>query len=176
MSITINHARKAYDAMVLYRELYSCRFQPSLQTFCLLHVCEALVRFSPSQPPSSEVVRFCLASLKEAADGKGGFLVCGPLQEMFRRTVESCGISMPEDIRDIMGPKTGYSSEDFLNACTRLSYKQPVEHVSTHTDPGIADDFARDWKAIIDTSGTSGSSNGSNERARNMRIDDLLND
>ncbi|MCJ1320984.1 hypothetical protein MMC15_006325 [Xylographa vitiligo] len=174
MSITVDHARKAYEAMVLYRELFTCRYQPSLQTFYLLHVCDVLVRFSPSQPSSSDVVQFCLENLRETADGRGGFAICGPLQEMFRRTAEICGAPIPEDLENIMGSGVEYTTEDFLNACTRLSYKQPVENIILNMDRHITIDFAHEWKELIDTSGDS--STGPSERVKSMRIDNLLND
>ncbi|MCJ1388678.1 hypothetical protein MMC18_001527 [Xylographa bjoerkii] len=113
-------------------------------------------------------------SLQETADGRGGFAICGPLQEMFRRTAESCGAPMPNDLEDIMGPRTEYTTEDLLNACTRLSYKQPVDNIILNMDRNITIDFAHEWKELIDTS--EASSTGSSERAKSMRIDDLLNE
>ena len=93
---------------------------------------------------------------------------------MFRRTAEICGAPIPEDLENIMGSGVEYTTEDFLNACTRLSYKQPVENIILNMDRHITIDFAHEWKELIDTSGDS--STGPSERVKSMRIDNLLND
>ena len=173
MDIAVNHARKNYEALRLYRELYTCRYQPSLQTFCLLHTCDVLIRYSPNQPSATGVVENCLLYLKESADGKGGFPVCGPLQEMFRRSAIECHVRLPDNIYDLMGGSTNYTSENLLDACTRLSYQQPVERVVASMEDTTSDDFTQKLSdRILALNARAG---GATPNTRKIQIDSLLN-
>ncbi|MCJ1248761.1 hypothetical protein MMC30_005980 [Trapelia coarctata] len=173
MDITIDHARRSYEAHRLYKELYSCRYQPSVQSFCLLHAGDILIRLSPTQPSATTVVENCLLYLKEAADGKGGFPVCGPLQEMFRRSAVECNVRLPDNVYELMGEDTNYTSEMLLDACTRLSYRQPVERVVANMEDTVSADFTQQLgeqiKALNAHAGRSAAD------TRRIQIDELLN-
>lgn len=173
MEIVVNHARRSYEALRLYRELYSCRYQPSLQTFCVLHTCDILIRFSPTQPSATGVVENCLLWLKEAADGKGGFPVCGPLQEMFRRSAIECQVRLPDNIYELMGDDTNYTSEMLLDACTRLSYRQPVDRVVANMEATIADNFPEELGKQIQA--LNARAGGTEANIRKIQINELLN-
>jgi len=174
MDITIDHARRSYEAHRLYKELYSCRCQPSIQSFCLLHACDVLIRFSRTQPSATTVVENCLLYLKEAADGRGGFSVCGPLQEMFRRSAIECHVRLPDNIYELMGEDTNYTSEMLLDASTRLSYRQPVERVVANMEDTISADFVQQLGDGIKALNGHGGRAASN--IRKIQIDELLND
>lgn len=141
MDIMIDHATRSYEAHRLYRELYSCRYQSPLQPFCLLHACDVLIRFSPTKPSATAVVENCLLYLKEAVDGGGGFSVCNALKEMFRRTAIECHVRLPDDIDELMGENTKYTSEMLLDACRRLTYRQPVKRLVANMEDKISEDF-----------------------------------
>ena len=141
----IHHARSGMDILDHARRLYSSRYHMPLLTFCTLHLGDALVRHSPKEPPASLVVEVCLKTIQET---RAGFAICGPLQELFRRTATECGVALPDYIDDLMGPSK-YTVDQILDACTRLSYTQPFDQVLRHILPTVADNWSDEWRRII---------------------------
>ena len=180
-ALTVENAWRGLEIQRKYRKLFTCRLQPSLQNFALLHCGDALVRFANSSVDATEVVQFCLGALKESADGRGGFGVCGPLQEMFRRTAVECEVPLPYNITDLVGTEQ-YGADQLLDACTRLSYTQPTTQVVSNFDEGVVQHFAEEWRRLVegdrdDESEHDGSiSERSNTSERYMKIDSVLNE
>ncbi|KAL9607656.1 MAG: hypothetical protein Q9167_007452 [Letrouitia subvulpina] len=142
--IVVYHAQGAIETLEHYRQLYSTRYLMPLMAFCIVHVGDALVRHSPNQPPAADVVEFCLRLLDEAGVG---FPICGPLQELFRRTAVECNVPMPKTV-----DHTGrYGMDDILDACTRLDYKQPLDQSVRHVDSRVAQDWPEVWEAVVNS-------------------------
>ena len=170
----MDNALKGLEILDTYRRLYTCRYQLPFQSFYLLHMCDLLIRFSPTRPPATDVVHFCLAVLKESADGRGGFSICGPLQEMFRQSAVECGVPLPDDLLNLMGPPSQYSPDNLLDAYTRLSYVQPAGRITDHLERTFAQDFVTQWQDIFDTSLSAGKEDSPSSE-RSMQIASLLN-
>ena len=181
-ALTVDFAWQGLEIQRRYQRLFTCRYQSWGQNFSLLHFCDALLRFALPEVNGTEIVQFCLEALKESADGRGGAAVCGPLQEMFRRCAVECGVEMPDNINDLMG-SGHYGPDQLLDACTRLTYAQPVDHIVANIDEDLARTFAEEWNNFI-----KGSSDDESERSevattlsensmgeRYMTIDSLLN-
>ena len=168
--IIIHHAWSGMQILDHSRRLYSSRYHMPLVTFCILHLGDALVRHSPKEPPGSVVVEMCLSIMKET---RTGFAICGPLQELFRRTAIECGLVLPKNIDSLMG-HSRYEVDQILDACTRLSYTQPLNQVLCHLASTIADDWSDEWRRIIITPG--GASRRPSWSGRYLQIDSLLND
>ena len=170
--IAVFHARSGVELLVHARRLYSARFVMPLLTFCLVHVCDCLVRFSPQEPPAPDTVNFCLEVLQE---NSAGFALCGPLQSLFCRTAEECGVQCSDELRDVMGSFDHYGMDDILDACTRLSYTQPIDQILLRIDPNIARDWSGEWqRQVVAASGPP--RRGSSSSGRYMQIGNLLND
>ncbi len=165
----VHHARTGMEILHHSRRLYSSRYQMPLMTFCTLHLGDALVRYSPEQPPASTIVEYCLSTIKET---RAGFAICGPLQELFRRTAVECGVELPDNIDDLMGPFQ-YAVDQILDACTRLVYTQPFDQVLRHILSTIADDWSYEWRRIVMAPGAAPRRQSS--RGRYLPIDSLLN-
>lgn len=121
-------------------------------------------------------MRFCLEALKESADGRGGFAVCGPLQEMLRRCAVECGTPMPGNLGDLMVPGD-YGPDRLLDACTRLSYTQPMDQIVSNIDEEVAQTFAEEWRKFVEGLGDNESE--SSEKSvgeKSMKIGSLLNE
>lgn len=170
----MDNALRGLELLDTYRRLYTCRYQLPFQCFALLHMCDLLIRFSPAQPPATDVVHFCLEVLKECADGRGGFSICGPLQEMFRQSVVECDIPLPDDLLTLMGPPSRYGPDSMLDAYTRLSYVQPVDRITEHLDATFARDFTTEWQNFFETTPSPGKEH-SLSSDRSMQISSLLN-
>ncbi|KAI9704773.1 MAG: hypothetical protein M1836_006553 [Candelina mexicana] len=171
--VTIENAQFGVELLKIYRTQYSCRYQPALQNFSLLHLCDILVRYGPA-PTNTEAVSFCLEVLKEAADDRGGFAVCGPLQETFRQTAIECGVPLPDNIRELMGP-ADYGFDDILDACTRHTYAQPVDQIVENVCATFDEDFSEEWRKLIENR-SSQEMRVNTDTGRYMQIDSLLND
>lgn len=141
----VHHAQSGMEILHHSRRLYSSRYHMPLMTFCTIHLGDALVRHSPREPPATTVVEYCLSTIKET---RAGFAICGPLQELFRRTAVECGVELPDNIEDLMGPFQ-YAIDDILDACSRLTYSQPFDQILRHIFSTIADDWSQEWRRII---------------------------
>lgn len=53
-------------------------------------------------------------------------------------------MSVPNDLELLIGKSSRYGPEEFLNACTRISYKQPVSQILHNLDSGLGQEFVRD--------------------------------
>ena len=180
--LTLEYAWQGLELHRKYRRLFTCRYQPSLQNFSLLHSGGALLRFALSEIDGKEIVQYCLEALKESADGRGGFAVCGPLQEMFRRCAVECGAPMPDNLHDLMGHEQ-YGPDKLVDACTRLSYTQPIDQIVSNIDEEVARTFAEEWTKFVEgpedqesvsSEGTRLSEKSASEKY--MKIGSLLNE
>ena len=130
-----------------YRTQYTCRYQPVLQMFSVLHLTDVICRFFPNgddgagkdgalaiQIGMEVLIQSCL-----------GFPIAGPFQEMLRRTANDCSVPLPRYISDRLAhprpPKQSYGMDDFIDACTRPSYVQPVYEIHNRYLPS----FSVDW-------------------------------
>jgi hypothetical protein len=129
-----------------YRAQYTCRYQPVLQMFAVLHLCDVVARFFPGKvdgPSMSgpDAVQFGLEILMQS---QASFPVAGPLQELLRRTSER-SVRLPRNVRELTSgpcpPNTVYQMDDFIDACTRPTYIQPASDIHLKYTPT----FSADW-------------------------------
>ncbi|KAL8831026.1 MAG: hypothetical protein Q9170_005476 [Blastenia crenularia] len=173
--MTVKHAQQGIETIEHARRLYSARYLMPLLTFCIIHIGDTLVRYSPHEPPASDVVEFCLGLTQQASPG---FSICGPLQELFRRTAYECGVDLPPNIEQITGPLGSYGMDDILDACTRLDYKQPVDQSVRHIAENIAEEWPSKWDEIINNPSRPDSLISTRKMSageQQLRIDALLN-
>ncbi|KAI4195291.1 MAG: hypothetical protein LQ350_007272 [Teloschistes chrysophthalmus] len=145
--LVIRHAKEAIGILQQSRRLYSTRHILPLISFCVIHVGDTLIRYTPHDPPGTQVVEFCLATLQEAS---AGFPICGPLQELFKRTADECRVQLPSNIDEITGNLGNYGMDDILDACTRLDYKQPIDQTVRHVDDKVEEEWAGKWQQIVE--------------------------
>ena len=115
-------------------------------------------------------MQVCLSTIEET---RVGFALCGPLQELFHRTAIECGVVVPDNVDSLIGTSK-YAVDQILDACTRLSYTQPLDQVLRHIVPAVADEWSSQWRRIIITPQV-GSQQQSSSR-RYLQIDSLLNE
>ena len=68
-----------------------------------------------------------------------------------------------------------YGIDDILDACTRLSYTQPLDQILLCIDPNIARDWAGEWQRQV-VAALGQSRRGSSSGGRYLQIGNLLND
>ena len=169
LHLVIENAQMGLRLLELSRDLYSSRFSMPLTTFCTIHLCDALMRYSPQQPPAGQVVSFCLNLIQQPSPGFG---IRGPAQELICRTAIELGLDLPEDVRSHVGTPAKYSIDDILDACTRLSYRPPLAQTTRQMDPAIAKTWSAEWeKRVHEPDSPTVTSGG-----RDMRINSLLNE
>ena len=144
--IVVKHAQQSIEILEHARRLYSARYLMPLLSFCIIHVGDTLIRYSPKEPPASDVVEFCLGMLQQAGVG---FPLCGPLQELFFRTTSECGVALPANSEQVTSQLGSYGVDDILDACTRLDYKQPVDQSVRHVADNIAEEWPSKWEQIV---------------------------
>lgn len=116
-----------------------------LQLFCTVHLCDAFVRQHPQDSSTADTIRFCLESLQEA---KTGYPLAGPLQQMFRLSMGEYNVSVPKALERLIGNTSRYGLEEFLDACTRVSYQQPFGQILPNLDLSLGEEFVRDCQQI----------------------------
>ncbi|KAH6716646.1 hypothetical protein BKA61DRAFT_476595 [Leptodontidium sp. MPI-SDFR-AT-0119] len=131
-----------------YRPQYTFRYQPVLQMLASLQLTDLVARFFPGGAEGGskdgiEAIQFGMELLMQS---RPGFPVAGPLQEMLRRTAIECAIPLPRNLAELMPapipPRGAYGMDDFLDACTRPTYVQPVLDAHSKYSPS----FSSDWK------------------------------
>lgn len=139
-----NHAQQGLFLMDQhYRTQYTCRYQPVLQMFAILHLCDVVTRFFPGKVNSTskdgpEAMQFGMEALTQS---RAGFPIAGPFQELLLRTAKECSVCLPSDLMALPGPpKMVYMMDDFIDACTRLTYGQPIEDIHLKYQPTFAID------------------------------------
>ncbi len=172
--LVVKHGKAALVLLVQYRDAYSFRYLSPVLLFCIVHVCDALVRYDAQGAAATETARFCLESLEEA---KVGYPLAGPLQKMFRLALDDYSISIPDGLERLCGPPSRYGPEELLNACTRPSYQQPILQMLPNLDPGLAQDFMDDWEKLCEERPKQDRPEGlsGQDRQDSMQITSLLN-
>ena len=74
-----------------------------------------------------------------------------------------------------MGSFEHYVMDDILDACTRLSYTQPLDQILFRIDPEIAKEWAGEWQRQV-VAGNGQARRGSSSSGRYMQIGNLLNE
>ena len=144
--IVVFHARSGVEPLGHAQRLYSARYFLPVVSFCLVHLCDALISYSPQEPPVSETLGFCLQALQQ---NHAGFALCGPLQSLFIQRAEECGIRIPKHLEKLVDAIDGCSIDDVLDACTRLSYMEPLDQIIRYIDPAIAKEWNGEWEIQI---------------------------
>ncbi|KAL0261767.1 hypothetical protein SLS55_003198 [Diplodia seriata] len=143
ISITTQSALDGLQLLQRYRSLYTHRYQNPLLAFCIVHICETLLRAGRDQ---KRAVQFALEATHESL---AGFTYVGPLQFMFCQTAEEECVSLPEDVRQLMGGRTSYGPEEMLDACERVTFTQPYQMLRHRVDRNLGVEFEREWKQAI---------------------------
>lgn len=93
---------------------------------------------------------------------------------MFRQSAIECKIPLPENLPDMNDPPHQYSLDKLLDAYTRVSYVQPISHITDDLEATFTQDWAKEWERLIETtpSARDGNSGGSEKY---MQITSLLN-
>ncbi|KAJ9635972.1 hypothetical protein H2199_008327 [Coniosporium tulheliwenetii] len=146
-SIAIQSAQAGLQILERYQRIFSNRYQTPLQAFCLVHLCDTLIR---QRVNAQEAIQFCLEMLHEAL---AGFLFIGPLQSMFCQTVKEYGLALPDNHEELRNGRMSYSTEELLDTCERITYVQPVGILVQRIDPSISEEFEKAWKKFIETHG-----------------------
>lgn len=74
-----------------------------------------------------------------------------------------------------MGSFDHYVMDDILDACTRLSYTQPLDLILLRIDPEIANEWHGEWQRQV-VAATGQARRDSSSSGRYMQIGNVLND
>ncbi len=139
----VRSSREGVQLLERYRNALTNRYQPPLQAFQLVHLCDAILRVGPAERDGlgQRIVVFCLEMLGEALPD---FAFVGPLQAMFCQTARESGFVLPDDVDALMQGRSAYGPEELLDACERTTYRQPAGLLLGRLDAAA---MARDWDA-----------------------------
>lgn len=144
----VDHAKKGVELLTRYESIYTNFYLSPLQLFCMVHLCDAAVRYDGQGQSTARTVEFCLTSLEEA---KVGYPVAGPLQQMFRHSLTECSIPIPRNLQGMMGSVSArIGPEELLDACTRPTYKQPITQLIPNMEEELGQRFIEGWQRIAE--------------------------
>ncbi|EKG10126.1 hypothetical protein MPH_12726 [Macrophomina phaseolina MS6] len=162
--LTVQSSLDGLQLLERYRSLYTNRYQNPLLAFCVVHICETLVRVGAStRNEQQRAVRFAFEATHEAL---AGFAYVGPLQYMFLQTARGEGSGVPDDIEQLMSGREVYGPEEMLDACERVAFTQPHKMLPDQVARNLGMDFERDWKQFIETHGAGAGSQPGGRVAR----------
>lgn len=147
LGVTLQHARRGVELLIQYSETYTAIYQSPVQLFFVAHICDTLVRCDSGSADTPNVVEFCLETLQEA---RTSFALAGPLQRMFSLAIAEYGVALSDDLTQLARSFSQFGPEDLLEACTRITYRQPSKQILSNLEPGIARDFSYIRKHMAD--------------------------
>lgn len=118
--------------------------------FAVLHLSDTVARFFPGSieggsKDGPEAIQFGIEALLKS---RLGFPVAGPLQELLRKAATDCSIRLPQNPTELVAPQHPsrklYCMDDFISACNRPSYSQPVREIHLRYLPSISADWVAD--------------------------------
>ncbi|KAH7042225.1 hypothetical protein B0J12DRAFT_674230 [Macrophomina phaseolina] len=140
-TITVESARDGLRLLERYRTLYH-RYQNPLLAFCVVHICETLMRGGAViEDDRQRVIQFALETKHECL---ANFAYVGPLQYMFCQTVLEEGLPLPKDLDKLMDGRTVYGPEEILDACERVSLNHPYSMLRGRTQGAGPNQWAID--------------------------------
>ncbi|KAH8804914.1 hypothetical protein F5884DRAFT_678291 [Xylogone sp. PMI_703] len=173
-----NHAQKGLSLLEeQYHSRYTYRYQPVLQMFSILHLCDTIARYFPNRVDgtSRDGTEVIMCGIEALTQSKIGFTVAGPLQEMLGRTAVECAIPLPRRLDELMPSRLmgqAYGLDDMLDACCRPTYIQPSVKIINR----FHSQFSTNWASEADSYGfTVFTAEGSNIRRSGLGAQRLLN-
>jgi hypothetical protein len=138
-NLVIRHAKRGFYLLDRYSRLYTNHYLSPLHLFCLVHICDTVVRYDDSdEARRTEYIHYCFTSLEQA---KVGYPLAGPLQKMFRTALSDYKVSVSDELEGIIGASARLGPEELLEACTRESYVQPVLQIVPNMETRLGQDF-----------------------------------
>lgn len=147
------HAQRALFLLEhYYRKPFTCRYQPSLQLFLIVNVCDIIARFFPAKAASAdldgpEALLLGLRVLEESYANGRGSPVASVLQEQLRLAAAQYSpiVKVPPGQEHDLNSKTSNhpdcTYEMVMDACTRAVYFQPLWGVREKFDKKMAQDW-----------------------------------
>ena len=109
-----------------------------------MHLCDCIVRLDTVDNASrNETIEFCIISLEQA---KIGYAVAGPLQKMFHAALSDYDIPISRELERRIGSSIRIGPEELLEACTRLTYQQPIAQLLPNMAPRIGQEFIEGYQ------------------------------
>ena len=128
-TIIMTHAKRGLDLIKRATRLYTARFHMPLINYCCVHLAEAVVVYKPEEAP--EALHISMVALQEARIGSG---LCGPLLELLRERALAHNIELPTTLTSTLGSPSNFDIDQILDACTRMTYTQPLKEILCHFD------------------------------------------
>lgn len=172
--MVVDHAKIGVELLTQYKRIYTNFYLSPLHIFCLVHLCDTVVRYDGQGDTTPKTVDFCLTSLEEA---KVGYPVAGPLQKMFRLSLTEYNIPVSKELERMIGVAARIGPEELLEACTRPTYRQPITQILPNMEADLGQDFMNRWQRIAESRSEvrERSGSGSDGRGKRLAIGSLLN-
>lgn len=142
-NVLVRHAKTGVDLLYRYQITYSDHFVTPLQLFCLVHLCDALIRYDVQGETTGQATHFCLRALGAA---KTGYPVAGPLQKMFRDALTEYQIPVSRELERVMGSTLRLGTEELIKVCTRPTYRLPFSQLLPNTKQDLSQQFVEEWQ------------------------------
>lgn len=165
--LIIHHAKQGLALLRQYQQMFTFIYQSPLQLFCVVHICDALVRYGAPDESRPDIVRFCIECLQAA---EASYPLAGPLQKMFSLAMTEYGMPISDDFERLNVHLSQYGPEEMLEAVTRLTYRVPISQLLPSMRPTLAEEFVRQRQQLEDEQSDQSRSSQEARKKRNGRI------
>ena len=124
LSIIRAQARQGLNLIKQATKLYTARFHMPMISLCCVHLADAMVVYEPKNAPGA--LHISMSALQEA---HSGFHLCVTLQDLLRQRALAHNIELAEGTRSMLGSRPHIGMDEILDACTRMTYTQPLKEV-----------------------------------------------
>ena len=108
-------------------------------------------------------------------EAKVSYAIVEPLQKMFCLALKEYDLVVPKDLEALVEPIAQYGPEELLDACTRISYRQPLNQIIPNMASSLSMDFMHVRKQLDGRSGANHLTAAEAVIHNRMQITSLLN-
>lgn len=174
--LVVEHGKLGIQLLHQYGNDYSNCYMSPLQLLCLVQLCDTVIRYDDVGDTTPQTIQFCLSAL---AEGMGSYPVAGRLAQMFRHSLAEYNLSIPKEFESLIDKLGEYDSDELLDTCTRLTYRQPIAQILLNMQDNTAQEFIARWQHRSSkwaaSEGRSRASSALSGNGKRMEIGSLLN-
>ena len=130
----------------------------------IIHLGDTVARLSSDSNEKVAAIKLCAYALQQ---NRKCFQLAGPLLQLLRDNLRQIDPGLIQYVDEVFGKENQYTMDEILEACTRLTYRQPMKQITRFISPA----FEHEWQAALMTQ--TGLSQG--QHRSSLTLNELVN-